>query len=82
VKHISRQSAYAKNIHEVELTAEESTWSDYRLITMVDRGGCLSASQWDEIRLSQSHPGHFGGEVRKYLQDDGSVRATITVYTD
>ena len=82
MKHISRQSAYAKNIHEVELTAEDASWSDSRIITAVDRGGHLPDDLWERIRTGELHSGNFGGQVYKYVRQDGTATATVTVYTD
>lgn len=73
--------AYAKNIHDVELDSKEAAWSDYRLITAVDRYGKLSDEDWQAIENGQ-HPGHFGGEVSKHVHEDGSASARVTVYTD
>lgn len=82
MKHLSRQSAYTKNIHEVELTAEEAKWPDSRIITAVDRGGHLPDDLWEDISTGKVHSGNFGGQVYKYVRQDGTATATVTVYTD
>lgn len=78
MKFTSVTPRHARTSYTVELTSDEQTYSDYRLVTMADRGGRLTDEEWTAIKEAGVHPGHFGGEVRRF--EDGT--ANIDVYTD
>jgi hypothetical protein len=63
--------------YRVTLEPNEMQWSDYRIITAVDRKGKLTDDEWDSI-VGGAHPGHFGGSVRRYSNN----KAEVKVYVD
>ncbi len=53
----------ATHTYRVVLEGDELNWSDGRIITHVDRRGCLTDAEWDRIERGEDHPCHFGGTV-------------------
>lgn len=74
---LSTTPRYARTSYRVRLEPHETAYTDSRLITLADRGGRLTDPEWEAIAKGQAHPGHFGGEVRRYGDE-----LQIEVYVD
>lgn len=55
----------------------ELSWSDFRLITTVDRQGELSDEDWQKIVNKQQHPCHFGGVVKRGMEGECEVKVYV-----
>ena len=53
IEMISRSTATHK--YRVVLEGDEVNWSDGRIITHVDRRGCLTDAEWDRIERGEDH---------------------------